>query len=108
MNKMTNKKLVSLLLAGTLSASVAPAMVNSVSAEEAVTQSYLDTLNQTKVYHMDGIYTVMVNNIPMYVYLNNDVENEYLFKEEALFRGEMNYEKVYVYKKTVKNPKLYL
>lgn len=92
------------MLAGTLSTSMLPAMVNSASAEETATTSYVDTLNQTKLCYMNGVYTTIVNNTPVYVYLGNEVENKFLIKEEALFRVEMNYEKVYVFKKTVKNP----
>lgn len=102
--KITNEKIISLLLAGTLSTGMMPTMINSVNAIDNVTTGITDTLNQSKTYNMNGIYMTIVNNTPVYVYLGNEVENKYLLKEEALFKGEMNYEKVYAYKKTIKNP----
>lgn len=102
--KDTNKKIISLLLAGTLTSSVVPAMVSTVSAQDAITYGQSDIVNQNKIYYMNGVYTVMINNRPIYVYLGNEVENAYLLKTDALYKGELNYENVYVFSKTVKNP----
>lgn len=61
--------------------------------------------NTITIYHMNGIYTTMVNGKPMYVYLNNAYRNEYLTKSEAISVGEENYEDLYLFSKTKLNPK---
>ena len=49
---------------------------------------------------MTGMYTEMLDKLPVYVYLGNGVDNDYLEKNEALYVAEMNYDNTYIFKKT--------
>lgn len=109
MKKITNKRLMSLILSVPTALSLMPSVhaAQNVSEPTAIIEqaNYLsDTTVLEKEYDMNGVYNVMVGMKPVYVYLGNDVQNEYLPKMEALYIGENNYEKSYIYSKTVDNP----
>ena len=99
-----NKRIMSLLLSGALVSSVGTMKASAVNNNYLSSNTYIeDTLLEEN--NMNGIYRVMVYGKPVYVYLNNSYQNKYLNKNDALFVGELNYETVYVYEKTIDNPK---
>ena len=106
MKKYLNKQVVSLLLSGALVSSVAPSVVNATNyEEEAISYNYnYDENNESKMHFMNGVFSTVVDGKPVYVYLGNGKINEYLPKYRALDLIEENYDKVYVYSKTVNNP----
>lgn len=105
--KMTNKKLLSSLLAFVTVFSLGHVKAQAASNEvitEAQAENYLNENVLEKEYDMNGLYNVMVGTKPVYVYLGNEVRNEYLPKMEALVLGDLSYDKTYLYSKTVDNP----
>lgn len=103
-----NKRIMSTLLAGALTVGVGAPLQNEAKAAETTTITEADAANMdlVEVCHMKGIYNVIVNNVPVYVYLNNKVDNEYLLKNEAVEIAKKNYntDKVYFYSKVVESP----
>ena len=105
--KDLNKKVMSLILSGVLTTSTSATVVNAAGLDElaGLEKTAEDTVKEeTNAYSLNGMYTTMVNKKPVYVYLNNDRQNEYLEKNDALYLGELMYDNVYVYSKTVTNP----
>lgn len=106
--KITNKRLMSYILAIPTALSMVPSAQAVQTKESTSIMQEANYLNDNyvleKEYDMNGVYNVMVGNKPVYVYLGNQVQNEYLPKMEALVLGDINYDKTYLYKKTVDNP----
>lgn len=105
-----NKRIMSGLLAGTLTFGTMPALQSVANAKDddviIITEENAANMDLVEVCHMKGIYNVIVNNVPVYVYLNNKVDNQYLLKNDAveLAKQEYNTNKVYFYSKVVKSP----
>ena len=98
----SNKKIISLLLSGAITLGVAAPTVSAAeNSRRRYEPSYLsDVAYDQNVYSMTGMYTEMLDKLPVYVYLGNNVDNEYLEKNEALYVAEMNYDNTYIFKKT--------
>lgn len=98
----SNKKIISLLLSGAITLGVsAPTVSAAENSRRRYNPSYLsDVAYDQNVYSMTGMYTEMLDKLPVYVYLANGVDNEYLEKYEALYVAEMNYDNTYIFKKT--------
>lgn len=98
----SNKKIISLLLSGAITLGVcAPTVSAAENSRRRYNPSYLsDVAYDQNVYSMTGMYTEMLDKLPVYVYLANGVDNEYLEKNEALYVAEMNYDNTYIFKKT--------
>lgn len=101
--KDLNKKIISFMLASSLTASVAPTIVRA-NSNEVVLPPEVYSEYTTKTYYMNGVYTCFVDGTPVYVYLGNNADNRVLPKYDALYASELVNEKTYVYKKTVDNP----
>lgn len=103
-----NKRIISTLLAGAMTVGVGAQLQSEARAEDAVVVSQADAENMdlVEVSHMKGIYNVIVNNVPVYVYLGNNVDNEYLLKNDALELAKKNYNtnQVYFYSKVIESP----
>lgn len=108
--KDLNKSIVSLLLASSLVGSVAPSMAsaNGVEETEEYSNYYYDREEKTvKVYHMNGIYSTLVNQEPVYVYIGNSLVNEVMPKNDALILMGQTFKDTYLMKKTVNNNTVY-
>ncbi len=105
-----NKRIMSGLLAGALTLGVAPAISSEAKAKDddviVITEADAANMDLVEICHMKGIYNVVANNVPVYVYLNNKVDNEYLLKNDAVELAKKNYNtnKVYFYSKVVESP----
>lgn len=108
--KITNKRLMSFILAAPAALSMVPSAQAAQTTNNGLTSivqeaNYLnDNYLLEKEYDMNGVYNVRVGSRPVYVYLGNDVQNEYLPKMDALILGDLNYDRTYLYSKTVDNP----
>ena len=78
----SNKKIISLLLSGAITLGVsAPTVSAAENSRRRYNPSYLsDVAYDQNVYSMTGMYTEMLDKLPVYVYLGNGVDNEYLEK----------------------------
>lgn len=105
-----NKRITSLVLAGALTMGTGAVLSNEAKAKDddviVITEENAANMDLVEVCHMKGIYNVIVNNVPVYVYLNNKVDNEYLLKNDAVELAKKNYDtnKVYFYSKVVESP----
>ena len=102
--KISNKKLMSLILSGALIASPTIAHASTKGTSTNSPYGYYISDNDEKIYFMDGFYTEMVNGEPVYVYLGNGLSNRYLPLYDAIEEAENNYRNTYIYKKKVLNP----
>ncbi len=99
-----NKRLMSLILSAAITTSVAPTVANAMGNEQAETESTSIEAVDSVVRNMDGLYTSVVDGVPVYAYLGNDKRNEYLLRDEAYnLAGEL-YGVYYVFAKKVDNP----
>ena len=105
-----NKRIMSSLLATSLALGITTGLKNEAQAKDddvvVITEADAANMDLVEICHMKGIYNVVVNNVPVYVYLNNKVDNEYLLKNDAveLAKKSYNTDKVYFYSKVVQSP----
>lgn len=105
-----NKKITSLVLAGALTMGTGAVLSNEAKAKDddviVITEQNAANMDLVEICHMKGIYNVIVDNVPVYVCLNNNVDNEYLLKNDAVELAKKNYNtnKVYFYSKVVESP----
>jgi len=99
-----NKRLISLMLAGTLTTTAAPTVAKAVYDDVLLPPDAYSQQYATKTYYMNGVYTCFVDGNPVYVYLGNNADNRILPKYDALYASELVNEKTYVFTKTVDNP----
>lgn len=101
--KYNNKQIMSLILSGALVTSVTATTVNATDKGNFKERNS-QIIELRDSFNLDGLYTTYIDNKPIYVYLNNNLENKYVEKEEAIRILKKYYNNVYTYSKTVDNP----
>jgi len=105
-----NKRIMSGLLATSMTFGVLPALSSKAEATNndvtVITEADAANMDLVEICHMKGIYNVIVNNVPVYVYLNNKLDNDFLLKNDAIELAKKNYNvgKVYFHSKVVESP----
>ena len=110
MNIENLRKMKATLLATLLTVSLANTSNTNAQAidEETIVIDEMDLSKYDVVefHKLKGVYTMLVDNKPLYVYLNNNYKNDFLPKSDALAIARENYNtnNVYFQSKVIQSP----